>query len=274
MISLIFSLLIMSQVANVSPQQEVKIKIQTSREESFLVLTRNQPVELKISGPTWLRVYTRIPWTGDKKGNKLYKLILQEDELKEKFITLETEYSNVARLDKTRLSKWRSFYINVPEGLHTYRFIHWRAPGDSILLKFTNESPGKWQDIVPLSYNTKLELVEDEKIINYYETTPEKPIILEIEGPKKLKIIARLNLKSDVQGEHIYSISIKEKGKTIKSTTYRAYPSETVHYNNRPEILPSNPHTIFLNIRKGIHRYEFYIEKGTTCGLRFLIEPK
>lgn len=265
---------ILNQVVNISPENEVRIKIQTLKEESYFVLTRKQPVEIKVSGPTWLRVYTRIPWTGEKKGTKLYKIILQEDDTRERFITLESEYSKVSRIDKIRLSKWRSFYINVPEGIHIYRFIHWRAPGDTIFLRFTNESPGKWQDITPLSYNTKLELVEDEKVINYYETTPEKPVILEIEGPKKLKIISRLNIKSGAQGEQVYSINIKEKGKTIKSTTYRAHPSETVHYNNRPGILPSNPHTIFLNVRKGIHRYEFYIENNNPCGLRFLIESK
>ncbi len=265
---------IFNQVVNISPGDEVKIKIQTLKEESYYVLTKKQPVEIKVSGPTWLRVYTRIPWSGEKKGTKLYKIILQEDDIKERFITLESEYSKVSRIDNIRLSKWRSFYINVPEGNHSYRFIHWRAPRDTIFLRFTNESPGKWQDITPLSYNAKLELVENEKIINYFEATQQKPVILEITGPKKLKIITRLNLNADIKGEQIYSISVKEKDKTIKTVSYRTYPSETVHYNNRPGTLPSNPHTFFLNVRKGLHRYEFYIENWAECGLRFLIESK
>ncbi len=273
MISVILLLLI-NQIANIAPGNEVKIKIQTLKEESYYVLTKKQPVEIKVSGPTWLRVYTRIPWSGEKKGARLYKLILQEDEIKEKFITLESEYSKVSRIDNIRLSKWRSFYINVSEGTHSYRFIHWRAPSDTIFLRFTNELPSRWQDVTPLSYNAKLDLVEDEKIINYFEVTREKPVILEIEGPKKLKIISRLNLNPDAQGEHIYSIIVKEKGKKIKSVNYRAYISETVHYNNRPSISPSSPHGFFLNVRKGIHRYEFYIENGATCGLRFLVESK
>lgn len=267
-------LILLGQTINISPQYEVKIKIQTSKEESYSILTKNQPVEIKISGPTWIRVYTRIPWAGEKKGTKIYKLILQEDDIKEKFITQETEYSSVARLDKIRLSKWRSFYINVPEGLHTYRLIHWRVPSDTILLKFTNELPGKWQDVSALSYNTKLNLIEDEKVINYYESTPEKPAIIEIEGPKKLKIISRLNLTPTAQGEQIYSITVKEKGKTIKSTKFRAYCSETVHYDNRANITPSNPHNFYLNVRKGIHRYEFLMDSGTSCGLRFMVETR
>uniref|UniRef100_A0A7C4XTW7 Uncharacterized protein n=1 Tax=candidate division WOR-3 bacterium TaxID=2052148 RepID=A0A7C4XTW7_UNCW3 len=266
--------LIFNQIGNVSPTQEVRVKIQTTKEESYYLLTRKQPLEIKVSGPTWIRVYSRIPWTKGKTGTVLYKMILEEDEIKEKFITTETEYSSVARLDKIKLSKWRSFYINVPEGMHTYRLIHWRCPSDSILLKFTSESPGRWQDIPALSYNAKLELVEDEKIIDYYEMTPEKPVILEIDGPKKLKVISRLNLKPAIRGEEVYSIDVIEKGKTVKSTKFRAWVSETAYYNKRADIIPSNPHIFFLNVRKGSHRYEFFLKGGTSCGMRFMIETK
>jgi|UniRef100_A0A7C4TG69 hypothetical protein len=274
MINFFIFLLLFEQTITFPSHQEVKIKVHTTKEESFVVLTKSQPIEIKVSGPTWVRVYTRIPWPGDKKEVKLYKIILQEDELKEKFITLETEYSSAARLNKMRLSKWRSFYINVPEGLHTYRFIHWRAPGDTIFLRFTNESPGKWRDIAPLSYNEKLGLIEDEKIVDYYELTPEKPVVVEIEGPGKLKVISRLHLKSGMQTEEVYAIVVKEGGKTVKSLNFRAYPSEVVHYKERNEILPSNPHNFFINVKKGIHRYEFFLQGGYGCGMRFMTEAK
>ncbi len=273
MINLIL-LFVINQVTDIVPQNEVKVKIQTLKQESYYILSKKQPVEIKVSGPTWLRVYTRIPWHGDRRGTKLYKLILQEDELKEKFITLESEYSKVAKVDNIRLSKWRSFYINVPAGTHTYRFIHWRAPSDTIFLRFTNEFPGRWQDIVPLSYNARFELVDGEKMVSYYESIQNNPVIMEIEGPKKLKIITRLNLKPGSQGEQIYSVVVREKGKTIKSVNFRAYPSETIHYINQPDIIPSNPHNFFLNVKKGIHRYEFHTEGETGCVFRFMVETK
>ncbi len=272
--SVLFILLMFAQTINIAPQSEAKIKIHTTKEESYIVLTKNQPLEIKASGPTWIRVYTRIPWYGEKKGTRVYKLILQEDDINEKFVTQETEYSSIARLENIRLSKWRSFYINVPAGLHTYRLIFWRAPVDTILLKFTNESPGKWQDITPLSYNSKLELVEDEKILNYYELIADKPVILEIEGPKKVKVISRLNIATSLQGEEIYSITVKEKNKVRKSTSFRAYSSQTCYYKNRSDIVPSNPHTMFINIPKGIHRYEFVVDNNNSCGLRFMVEVK
>lgn len=274
MSNLFLLFLLFNQTVSISPRAEVKIKIQTTKEESYVVLAKNQPVEIKATGPTWLRVYTRIFWSGEKKGTKTYKIILQEDDVRERFITQETEYSGVARFDKMRLSKWRSFYINVPEGVHTYRFIYWRAPQDTILLRFTNEAPGKWQDIPALSYNSKLELVEDEKMIDYYEATTERPVILEITGPQKIKIVSRLNLLPNLPGEHFYSITVKEKDRKIKSVNFHCYRSETVYYRNRKDILPSNPHNFYLNIPSGTHRYEFIPEGNVSLGLRFLTEIK
>lgn len=272
--NLFWLFILLGQTINVTPQYEAKIKIQTSKEESYTILTKNQPVEFKVSGPTWIRVYTRIPWTGEKKDTKIYKLILQEDDIKEKFITQETEYSSVARLDKIRLSKWRSFFINVPQGLHTYRLVYWRAPSDTILLKFASESPGKWQDIPALSYNTKLNLIENEKITNYYEATPAKPVIIEITGPKKIKITSRLNLLTNAQVEELYIVMIKKNGKIVKTLNLRAYRSETVHYSEGTDITPSNPHTFYLNVPRGTHRYEFWLNNGLSCGLRFMTAIK
>ncbi len=266
--------LLFGQTMSITPRTEIKIKIHTTKEESYLILAKNQPLEIKASGPTWLRVYTRIPWSGEKKGTRIYKIILQEDDIKEKFITQETEYSSIARFDKMRLSKWRSFYINVPEGLHTYRLIYWRAPQDTILLRVTYEAPGRWQDIPALSYSSKLNLVEDEKVIDYYEATPERPVILEISGPKKIKIISRLNLLANVQGEQVYSITVKEKEKKIKSVKFNCYRSETVEYNNQKDILPSNPHNFYINVPGGTHRYEFIPAGNARISLRFLTEVK
>jgi hypothetical protein len=239
-------------------------------------VTKAQPLTVTAQGPTWLRVYTRIPWPAEDKGVKGYKLIMQENDVKEKFVTFETERSKVARLGSTRLSKWRSFYINVPPGENMYRFILWTAPADSVLLKFAYESPAQWSDIVPAEYGEKLQAVEDEKIINYYETTRSKPIMLEITGPQKLKIISRLAYAMDMNNEQVYSIVVKENSRIVKNSTFRAYRSETTSYQNRPDVVPSNPHSFYVNVKKGKHRFEITVGGSGTesAGLRCLVKQK
>jgi len=274
MIEIIMLALVFGQIREITPRNELKVKIQSFQEDTYYLLTKKQPLEIKVEGPTWLRVYTRIPWADNVKGAKIYKIILQENDFKEKFVTMETERSKSAKLDKVKLSKWRSFYINVPSGINSYRFIAWSLPGDSILVKFAHEAPKKWLDITPLEYNAKLQLVEDERIIDYFEITGTKSVVLEIEGPKKLEIISRLSFTMAMQGEQFFSVNVKEKNKIIKNSSFRAYRSETTNYHNRTEILPSNPHTFYLDIGKGKHRLEFNLAGGESCGLRFMIEQK
>ncbi|HEX7321257.1 MAG TPA: hypothetical protein VF399_12985 [bacterium] len=276
MTGIILAALLCGQISSVKSASEVTIKIQTSQAESYHLVTKAQPLTVTAQGPTWLRVYTRIPWPAEDKGVKGYKLIMQENDVKEKFVTFETERSKVARLGSTRLSKWRSFYINVPPGENMYRFILWTAPADSVLLKFAYESPAQWSDIVPAEYGEKLQAVEDEKIINYYETTRSKPIMLEITGPQKLKIISRLAYAMDMNNEQVYSIVVKENSRIVKNSTFRAYRSETTSYQNRPDVVPSNPHSFYVNVKKGKHRFEITVGGSGTesAGLRCLVKQK
>jgi hypothetical protein len=265
---------VIMQVNFVSPKNEVKIKIQTTKDETYCLLTRERPVEIEVEGPTWLRVYSRIFWPGDAKGVLVYKIILEEDDIREKFVSVETERSKVAKHGARKLSKWRSFYLNVPKGTKRYRFIYWRAPSDSVLLKFAYESPGKWKDIAPITYSAKLELAEDEKIIDYYEATAASPVVLEVEGPRKIKVISRVNFSMTTQVEQLYSVEAREKGKVIKNTSFRAHRSETTEYRDRSGIVPSNPGSFYLNIKKGKHRIEFSITGGESGALRFMVEEK
>jgi hypothetical protein len=267
--------LLLGQIKSVVPQSELKVRIQTYQEDTYYLLTKEQPAEITVEGPTWIRVYTRIPWHEDWTGTKTYKLIQQTNGQQEKFITLESERSKVAKTGPIRLSKWRSFFISVPKGNNTYRFVHWASPTDSILLKYAFEAPGKWSDWPPSGYSSKLELAEEEKIIEYYEATDRTPVVLEVSGPRKIKIIARLNFNMTMPADQYFTIDLKEKGRSVKTKSFRAYRSETTVYRNLRETVPSNPHVFYLDVRKGAHRYELYLAgQAGSAALRIQAEQK
>jgi len=275
MFELIVIHLILGQIKTTIPRPEVKVRIQTYQEDTYYLIGKDQPTEITVEGPTWIRVYTRIPWHDDWSGTKTYKIIQQTNGQKEKFITLESERSKVAKAGPVRLSKWRSFFINVPQGRNTYRFVHWASPTDSVFLKYAFESPKKWAEYAPSAYVSKLELTEDEKVIEYYEATDQKPVVLEVTGPRRIKIIARLNFTMTMSGEQFFTIDIKEKGRSVKTQSFRAYRSETTVYRNLRDAVPSNPHAFYLDARKGQHRYEIFLSGLTgDLGLRIQAEQK
>jgi hypothetical protein len=275
MFELIFFQLVLGQIKGIIPQAEIKVRIQTYQEDTYYLLAKDQPAEITVEGPTWIRVYTRIPWHEDWTGTKTYKIIQQTNGQQEKFISLESERSKVAKAGPIRLSKWRSFFINVPKGRNTYRFVHWASPTDSIFLKYAFETPGKWSDQSPSSYVSKLELTEDEKIIEYYEATDQKPVTLEVTGPRKIKIIARLNFTMTMPADQYFTIDLKEKGRSVKTKSFRAYRSETTVYRNLREAVPSNPQVFYFDVRKGTHRYELFLAGQVgSIALRIQAEQK
>jgi len=276
MIKLLLILCVFSQIKEINPNKTWEIEIVTKKTEKYYLLTKNEPISIGVEGPTYLKVYTRIPWLGDIKGRQIYKIILQENDMDERIITLESEKSNVTKDKKGRpLSKWRSFYIEVPEGMNKYKIINWSSPHDTILLKFKYESPKKWTDIPASDYNTIIESIEDEKIVKYYELKKNEQVTLGINGPARLKIISRLNYDEKIMGDQNYTILVDDNG-NVKKISLKCYKSQTVQYKDRKEIVPSNARNSYINIPKGWHNIKFSLS-GTiakSVSLRFQVEKK
>lgn len=276
MIKLMIALCILSQLKEISPTKKWEIEIVTKQTEDYLLLVKNSPLTFSAEGPTYLRVYTRIFWPKDKMGSQIYKLILQENKVDENIITLESEKSEVTKDKRGRpLSKWRSFYIEIPEGLNDYKITHWSSPNDTILLKFAYESPKKWTEIQASAYNSTIEAVEEERILRYYELKRNDEIILNINGPARLRVISRLNFDEKMIGDQNYTIAAEDGG-NIEKFSLKCYKSQIITYRDRKNIVPSNARSFHINLKEGRHSLKFTLT-GTiaeSAALRFLVEEK
>jgi hypothetical protein len=276
MIKILLILCIFSQLKQIIPNKKWEIEIVTKKKENYYLLTKNEPIEFSVEGPTFLRVYTRILWPKGVGGNQLYKVILQDSKADERIITLESEISEITK-DKngSRVSKWRSFYIEVPAGINDYKITHWASPKDTILLKFKYESPKKWIEISATDYNTIIESIEEEKIVKYYELSEIDTLTLRISGPIKLKVISRLNYDENIMGEQNYTILVHDN-EMVNKYSLQCYKSEIITYKDRKDIVPSNAENFFLKLSKGLHTLKFNLA-GTvakSAAIRFLIEEK
>ncbi len=276
MIKFLIALCVISQLKDIKPMKKMEIEIVTKQTDEYLLLTKNAPVSFAVEGPTYLRVYTRIMWPKNNMGSQAYKLILQENKLDERIVTLESEESSVTRDNKGRtLSKWRTFYIEVPEGLNQYKLTHWSSPNDTILLKFAYESPKKWTEITPTAYAAVIEAVEEERIIKYYELRNDRTVILRVNGPARVRVISRLNYDEKMIGDQNYTIAVDDNG-TQEKFPLKAYKSQIITYKDRPSIVPSNARSFHLSIKEGMHTLKFSMT-GTVAEssvLRFLVEER
>lgn len=274
MIYAITVLCLFSQIVDISPREQYDIEIVTKTKDRFIILAKNKPVTVTVEGPTYLRVYTRIPWHDRSVKNEIYKVILQENEIDEKIITLESEQSEVSKGEGgISVSKWRSFYIEVPQGLNTYKLIHWSSPRDTILLKFAYESPKKWKDIAATEYRSAIEAIEEEQFVTYYELPYDGNVILRLKGPTKLRIISRLNYDAQTIGEQSYTL-IAEDNSTVERFPISCHKSETITFENRKDVVPSNAQRSYLDIGNGWHTVRFRLSGAIaqSVSLRFQVE--
>jgi hypothetical protein len=271
MIVFLSILCIFSQIKDITPARTWDLEIVTKKIDEYYLLTKDMPITFSVEGPTYIRVYTRIFWSNKSSKKELYKVILQENAIDERLITLESERSEVTTDMRGRpVSKWRTFYIEVPEGMNRYKITQWSSPNDSMLLKFTYESPREWHDIPAAGYSALLEAVEEEKLVKYYEVLRDKKVTLRLQGPVSLKVIARLNYDMSMLGEQSYSLLVNDNGRT-EQENIKCYKSDIITYENRPDFVPSNAHTFYIRVNEGWHNLEFTL-KGTTAksaALRF-----
>jgi hypothetical protein len=265
---------ILSQIVDISPNEPYEIEIVTKKKESFIILAKNTPVTMTVEGPTYLRVYTRIPWYDRSAKYEIYKVILQENEIDEKIITLESEKSDVSKGEKGNpVSKWRSFYIEVPQGLNTYKLIHWSSPRDTILVKVAYESPKQWRDIAATEYSSTIETIEEEQFTKYYELPRDGSVTLRIKGPTRLKVISRLNYDTQTIGEQNYTLIAEDNG-TIEKFALTCHKSEIITFENRKDIVPSDAQRSYIDVGDGWHALRFRLSGAVaqSISLRFQVE--
>ncbi len=241
------------------------------------VLTEATPVTIEVTGPTWIKINSRIPWHDDMKGEQYYTLIVQEDSLKETIFKKKTYRSELifGRGNK-RYGESRYSLINVPPGAHTYSFYFWNAFSDTILLDFSFATPNIWVDIIPSSYTETLTLYGNEEKQTYYTLSPEDPVEIKVSSPANIKTLTRLNYDKSMKGRYGYTIIVKEREKVLKKVSFIAEKSEIFEYENRNDIVPSKENRFFLWFARGNHTLTFHLEAtpGMTAALCFLKEQK
>lgn len=275
MIKILLLCCLIAQIKIVEPERPWTIEIVTKKLQEYLLLTKTEPITVTVEGPTYIRVYTRILLPGQNQGNHLYKLILTEGPLDERIISFETNRSLITTdTHGTPVSKWRSFYVEVPAGEHTYTLTHWDSPKDTILLRFAYESPQPWTIVPATEYQSLLETIEDGRTMRYYEISKSDNVTVKVSGPTRLRITARLNYDETLFGEQSFTLIARDNG--AESTfPIKCDKSENLIYQNKGEIVPSDARSVYLSLDDGSHTIVFTIT-GTlakSVALRFETEP-
>jgi hypothetical protein len=172
--SLIFLLFLFTETLEVKNAPTVKIRVLKPTEEDYYLLTKANPIKIKIKGPNILKIYTRLLFLPEShkdfssKGS--YKILLKTYE-KEYIYHFHTEISYSAYDKRKRYyGKWRSITYEVPSGIHEYQLFLFDSQKETVAVRIEVKKPSLFKEI---------------KVISHLDTTP---IRIKLFGPNEFQI--------------------------------------------------------------------------------------
>jgi len=252
-----------------------EIKLSKAVEQDFR-LTRSQPIEFAVTGPAWVRVYSRLIWHAGMGAGEKYELILRRPN-GAKRETLQTDVSAVTRgPDGEAYSKWRSFYVQAPKGKNSYRLTLGSAPADTAAVRFALEAPPEPREAEPQAVLPRLSLHRDSVETDYYAVGDSSETPLLMVGPVFLAVEARLNYPKGDFGKRAFTLSVLENGAELGSREFEVRRMKAYRWVGRNDIHPSAAKRLKLELPAGAHQLavRFNTGKGMTGALRFLVWPK
>ncbi len=205
----------------------------------YHLLTKSAPLEFTVSGPTWLRVYTRAWLPSGSKGSQPYRLSLWQEDV-ERPVELATELSSSSYgPGRQPVGAWRSFFVEVPSGSNTYRLVVNDAPAGTVGVRFKFEGPRPWQPVV-LSGLEVVRVAEGSDTSNWYRVARGEPARLALSGPARFRVRARLDYDPSMLGAQNFVLSARADDKLVASENLRVSQSGTALYLGSGGQVPSS----------------------------------
>ena len=107
---------------------------------AYYVSSQTHPVQLRVIGPTKLRISTRLNYDSTMKGEQKYSVSVWEAEKKLKLKPLSTTKSvgvHYKEMSNYIPGKVNAFFIDIPNGEHIYKFNVGETNSKSVSMKFS-----------------------------------------------------------------------------------------------------------------------------------------
>ena len=258
-----------------------KVDVQiTGKSRAYYALSDDDRVQVKVKGPTRLRVISRAILDG-KQDSVEYRFLARRGG-SQKQITFRhrsREFDNAAVMGETDagVTAMRTKIIDVPRGDQTYTFFLPRNSKQTVLLRFARESKefaegNKVVAMTPITYTTRVDLVTKEEASAYYRVGANDKVVLRLIGPATLKVMSRIEFDQNMNGRQKWRVHVIEDGKINATHSLSAKKSQVTAYREASAFVPSLAEMVFVEVPEGIHEYEFRLpDNHRSVLVRFLL---
>jgi len=261
--------------------REITLKI-SKKDRVYYEIQKGSEVRVRVSGPTKLRVISRVEIPSSKEERQ-YTYFVRRDEGKWVKFTRYSGVSSQASLKgdgSTQVSISKKHILKVPAGVHTYTFRLSKKSTRRVFVRFhqLGSGFGAPTDVVAMTPEASTEsvgLVVGEQVTTYYRLAETREVKLDLIGPTKLKVLARLEFDPNMRGQQNFRVQVYEDG-VIKGTyPLTAVKSDVCQYEEPSSLVPAKAETFFLDIPDGEHAYRFVLpENHRTVLIKLLLPQK
>lgn len=268
----------------VIPQEfDKKVTLRISEKNRiYFALQKDAQIQVRISGPTRLRVISRVQIPSSKDEYR-YSYFVRKNEGKWIKYSQRAEVSTHTKLvgkSSAQISESKERIFKVPEGTHTYTF---RLPKNSSRREFLrfHQREGDFgtpTDVVamtPQIASESVDLIVREKVTTYYRLQKGNDVLLRLIGPATLKVLARLEFDPNMRGRQNFRVQVFENDLIKGTYSLTSEKSDVCQYKEMSSLVPSKGETFYVDIPQGEHEYRFVRpENHRSVLIKFLLPKK
>ena len=201
---------------------EEKEILKISDKRRIYTILRKDSLVYEINGPARIELISRYPANKKTKQSQKFSYMLTIN--KEKPIIINHRYKIQESIRSVQhpnhyYTYSGNYFFNIANGNHRVVLKSIDKEGYPVLLRVLKkdfEKPSyKRNEIIPMVYQSNREVMIDGKAISYYELTNNRPLQLELKGPKKVRILSRLIFDEYMGTSDKYRLRIKSGKKVI-----------------------------------------------------------
>ena len=239
---------------------EEKEILKIADKRRMYTVMREDPLVYQVNGPARIELITRYPSPEKSKKSQpfSYQLVVDNEEP----ITINHRY----KLQKSIRSVQHpshyytysgNYFINIKDGDHTLTMSANADQKYPVLLRVIKKgfktSLNNMHELQPMVFQTNSTVVVSGKGISYYDLNHGRPLQLEMDGPKILRILSRLLFESQMGELESYRIRVKSGRKVLGTYYMSTERSSDSTVEGQSDKVPGKWRTCEVTIPEGKH---------------------
>ena len=237
---------------------EEKEILKIAGKRRIYTIMRDDSLIYQVNGPARIELITRYPSPEKSKKSQpfSYQLVIDNEDP----ITINHRY----KLHKSIRSVQHpshyytysgNYYINIKDGDHTLTMSTNADQKYPVLLRVIKKrfktSLNKINELQPMVFQANRTVEVSGKDISYYELIYGRPLQLNLDGPKTLRILSRLLFDSEMGMEESFRIRVKSGRKVLGTYYMSTERSSDSRVKDQPDKVPGKWRTCDVTIPAG-----------------------